>query len=579
MSIDMYVSSSRAQASSVKAMCQKQIQGYRQLQQAINQFVMSSGELQGKTYDSAKQYFSAVLSPLAKGGMLLAEATAKACQKFPDDYQSQVDSGDLKSSELEEQIQQYQKGIDTANSIMRDISSSSLPEPAKKIVLKSIKNVKDGQEKAKKKLDKKLKKLKAFHASSPSIFSEISALESAVNTGAAQAATCWNGSSGTFSMPKDMSWTETIENKAFEKKYAIERPKEMSDKEYQVYLTKLRAQEKDLRVEDGWDKSAIKEYFKAANQQTRNLTAAEAMKKVVELYGQTRLAGSDLFIKMWNAWDSGTSQIDAERKLNVLLKIVQVTTTLPNDPKAVADLLSRFDKNLAPDNAFWRDLANEVQKAFPEPSLLTGDFGKQINNLRYVVSAQQAQYVRDNFKGATDQEKLAQFLSGCKDYNLWESDRLHHKKANEGQGDWPDGYEEGNIKVVVDFNTEFILNGKGRFQNIIDPEGSSQNGIVNGASFNYANRNDYDSKNKNDPKSVHGRLDVNIGKVDPDWRKQTVENGGLKYLAPDKNQFKDSSNDDSSTDKKSVEELSNDRKKKFEDEIRILKREQYSGGK
>ncbi|MGM0338843.1 DUF3114 domain-containing protein [Enterococcus sp. AZ007] len=570
MNIDMYVSSSRAQASSVKAMCQKQIQGYQQLQQAINQFVMSSGELQGKTYDSAKQYFSAVLQPLAKGGMLLAEATAKACQKFPNDYQSQVDSGDLKSSELEEQIQQYKKGIDTANSIMKDISSSSLPEPAKKIVLKSIKNVKEGQEKAKKKLDKKLKKLKAFHASSPSIFSEIASLESAVNTGAAQAATCWNGSSGTFSMPKDMSWTETIENKAFEKKYAIERPKEMSDKEYQVYLTKLRAQEKDLRVEDGWDKSAIKEYFKAANQQTRNLTAAEAMKKVAELYGQTRLAGSDLFIKMWNAWDSGTSQIDAERKLNVLLKIVQVTTTLPNDPKAVADLLSRFDKNLAPDNAFWRDLANEVQKAFPEPSLLTGDFGKQINNLRYVVSAQQAQYVRDNCEGSTDQKKLAAFLSGCKDedYDLGESDRLHQKKGGNGFGAWPDGYEGGNIKVVVGFNTEFIINGKGRFQNIIDPEGASQNGVVNGASFNYANKNDYNAKKPKDTKSVHGRLDVNIGEVDPEWREKILDNDNQRYKSPSTDEYKDSSSDANyGNSGKSAKQNSTEQKDRFKQDI------------
>lgn len=147
MSIDMYVSSSQAQASSVKAMCQKQIQGYNELQQAINQFVMSSAELQGKTYDSAKQYFSAVLSPLSKGGMLLSEAVAEACQKFPDDYQSQVDSADLKSSELEQQIQQYQKGINTANSIIQEVSSSPLPDPVKKMVLKSIKSVRDGQKK------------------------------------------------------------------------------------------------------------------------------------------------------------------------------------------------------------------------------------------------------------------------------------------------------------------------------------------------------------------------------------------------------------------------------------------------
>jgi len=52
--------------------------------------------------------------------MLLSEA----CQKFPDDYQSQVDSADLPSSELEEQIRQYQQGIDTANAIIQALSAN-----------------------------------------------------------------------------------------------------------------------------------------------------------------------------------------------------------------------------------------------------------------------------------------------------------------------------------------------------------------------------------------------------------------------------------------------------------------------
>ena len=220
MSIDMYVSSSQEQATSVNTMCQKQIQGYQQLQQAINQFVMSSAELQGKTYDSAKQYFSAVLLPLAKGGMLLSEATAKSCQKFPDDYQSQVDSEDLKSSELEEQIKQYQQGIDTANAILQSLSTDPALGPLMNAVRKGVNNVKEGQEKAKKKLEEKLEKLKAFDASSPSIFSEIATLESAVNAGAKQAGTCWNSSTGMFNVPKDMPWIREINS--YEERKEIE---------------------------------------------------------------------------------------------------------------------------------------------------------------------------------------------------------------------------------------------------------------------------------------------------------------------------------------------------------------------
>lgn len=401
------------------------------------------------------------------------------------------------------------------------------------------------------------------------MFSEVKDLESAVNDGAKQASSCWNSGTGTFSLPsnENMLWAEKIENKSFEKNYKINRPKGMSDKDYQLYLTTLRGQEKDLRMKDGWDNSSIKEYFKQLNNQTKKLSGLEALSKTTELYNQTRIAGSELFLKMWNAWDTETSQFDAKRKLDVLLNIVQVTTELPNDPNEVMKLLDKFDKNLAPDSKFWRSLADEVQKAFPKPEILSGDFGKKINNLRYVSSAQQAEYIREKYKGDTDQEKLAAYLSSIDrdKYDLGESDRLHQKKSDKG---WPEGYGGGNIKIVIDFNTEFILNGEGRFQNIIDPRGSSVNGVVNGASFNYAHKNDYKASNSQSPDSFHGRLDVRIGGVDPSWRTETIDNNGKEYNYPGKKEYINSSGKysiDGSSVKDNSDKLKSDLKAKIEE--------------
>lgn len=529
MSIDMYVSSSRAQASSVKAMCQKQIQGYNELQQAINQFVMSSAELQGKTYDSAKQYFSAVLSPLAKGGMLLSEAVAEACQKFPDDYQSQVDSADLKSSELEEQIRQYQKGIDTANSIIQTVLSSPLPDPLKKTVLKSVKNVKEGQERAKKKLDKKLKKLKAFHASSPSIFSEIAALESAVNAGAKQAGNCWNGATGTFSTPKDMSWTETIENKAFEKKYAIERPKEMSDKEYQVYLTKLRAQEKDLRVEDGWDKSAIEEYFKAVNVDTRNLTAAEAMAKVAQKYSDTLLFGSDLYTKMYEACNYSD-----QGKIDMVLK--QLGAKIDENGALQLTGSHKIFEKMPPHAEFLNTWAKTVQKAYSGKELDDA----RVHQLRMYIDRNNLNYVQTKYgEGVSDEEALKRYalaeLQGEK--MIAEKGRLHNKYLKS------EGYSSGNEnhkRTSPDFHSEFILDSNGKFVsqwNVLDVDSNGkvitdrdyydkkyptaeeqrnfENQIMNGESYNYANKKD----------KIHNDLDVSPPPhYDYDLRKDIKKN-------------------------------------------------------
>ena len=520
----MYVGSSRAQANSVKRLCQKQIQGYQELQQAISQFVMCSAELQGKTYDSAKQYFSAVLLPLAKGGMLLSEAVAEACQKFPDEYQSRVDSGDLKSSELEQQIQQYQRGIHTAESILQTVSSSSLPELAKRTITKSIKNIKDGQEKVKKKLEEKLEKLKAFDAYSPSIFSDIAALESAVNAGAKQAATCWNGDKGIFSIPKDMSWIETIENKGFEKNYGINRPKRMSDEEYQIYLTKLRGQERDLRVKDGWDKAAIEEYFKAANTQTRELTAIEAMKKVSKLYSQTLLVGSDLYYKMYEACSySDQGKID--------MVLFQLGAVMDKNGTLQLTGSHKIFEKMPPHGDFLDSWAKTVQIAYKGEELSDA----RVHQLRMYIDRNNINYVRNIYgEGVTDEEALRRYalaeLDGKK--MIAEKGRLHNKYLKTEE------YKSGNEnrkRTSPDFHSEFILDTNGNFVsqwNVLETDKSGnvitdweyykkkyptekekryfESQVMNGESYNYGNKNDKE----------HDRLDSKSTKLDYPLRKE-----------------------------------------------------------
>lgn len=114
----------------------------------------------------------------------------------------------------------------------------------------------------------------------------------------------WNGNTGTFTVPNDddMGWAKTIGQRNFAKKYGIERPPNMSDKEYEVDLAKMQQQEKDLRVKDGGDKPAIMSYFKEVNGKTENLSAANAMTEVTKMFSQTQLVGSDLCTKMYEAY-------------------------------------------------------------------------------------------------------------------------------------------------------------------------------------------------------------------------------------------------------------------------------------
>lgn len=116
----MYLGQARQQASSVKSACNQLAQGYQSLLQRNQQFI-GAGELSSKGYDSAKAFFEAVIQPLIRGAEVGAEMTAAACQKFVDQYVSEVDSIDLKSDNLERRIQQINTSIQHIESIDRSM--------------------------------------------------------------------------------------------------------------------------------------------------------------------------------------------------------------------------------------------------------------------------------------------------------------------------------------------------------------------------------------------------------------------------------------------------------------------------
>ncbi|MFD2386240.1 MDR/zinc-dependent alcohol dehydrogenase-like family protein [Enterococcus rivorum] len=209
MSIDMYLGQARSQAASVKSVCNQLSQGYSSLLQSNQQFI-GTGELSSKAYDSAKAFFSAVIQPLVQGAEVGAEMTAEACQKFVDQYTSEVDSIDLKSDQLERRIQQVNQSIQNIQHINNSLPSLPLgTNPLKQINQRIIESL----ETTKRDLEKKLEKLLAFNATSPAIFSEVNAFYGTLAQGLQQANTSFNPSTGTFTLPQNLSWRNTVNEK------------------------------------------------------------------------------------------------------------------------------------------------------------------------------------------------------------------------------------------------------------------------------------------------------------------------------------------------------------------------------
>ncbi|MGC6768146.1 hypothetical protein [Enterococcus sp. LJL51] len=210
MSIDMYLGPARTQSADVQAMGTAHQQGYEAVQKAAASFAADQ-ILEAAAYTSAKDMFQAVILPLLQGGRLLSEAVAEACKSFPNKYLS-VDSGDLKSSELEEKIQRLNNEINAYNAIRISIESKDIGDNMKLRQLNANQKVINGLEDAKTELENKLEKLLEFHASSPALFAEISELTSAVNQGAAASNSSWNAATGTFQKPSgsSMDWVKKV---------------------------------------------------------------------------------------------------------------------------------------------------------------------------------------------------------------------------------------------------------------------------------------------------------------------------------------------------------------------------------
>ncbi|MBO0445690.1 hypothetical protein JZO78_04990 [Enterococcus ureilyticus] len=209
MSIDMYLGQARSQASSVKSACSQLAQGYTSLMQSNQQF-MSAGELSSKGYESAKEFFAAVIQPLVQGAEVGADMTAEACQKFVDQYTSEVDSIDLKSDDLERRIRQINTSILNMESINRGLpklpTGTNPLEQANRRIIESL-------ETTKRDLEQKLEKLMTFNGTSPAIFDGVNSFYSTLSQGLQQANGGFNPATGTFSVPKGkaLEWTKTVQ--------------------------------------------------------------------------------------------------------------------------------------------------------------------------------------------------------------------------------------------------------------------------------------------------------------------------------------------------------------------------------
>lgn len=539
MGIEVYCGSLDSQVESTTAMTKSQLDSYKELGNSLEQVENSVSDLSGKAYDSFRAFITSVIIPLKETGVALAEATQADVKSLPKEYRAQVADEDLQEDKLIEDIQHYDQLIAANQASIDTIAASKSTSSGSFQRLQGLQKLGDTYSAARDKLQEKLDKLRAFNASSPEIFGDIDALAQAIDTGVGQLDSSWDANTGTYSIPADLSWTtvagELKANRDFAKKYQIERPQNLSWKEYNSYITGLRQQAEELKKVDGWDDAAVKNYINQVKSSTAKLqTGQEFYNKRDELYAQTKEVGSDVYTGMYAA-----SKMSSREKLELVLKHLGAEVDEHNFMH-LTSATHKFSDKMSPHGDFLMYFRKDVILTFKDKSLKEdkSGLGQQIHLFRYYLDHQAIYYIRNNYEGASDYEKLLaygeeqeltfDYTTGANYHNRYDKDTDVFRRPYNMKVQVP---QESTVNPKKGFNNarmvEFIVNLEtGEFETQWDaydqhklPNGRYDSNpehythdelheIANTESFNYG-----PSKGNNDAVTgiyadQHNRLDV-----------------------------------------------------------------------
>lgn len=551
MGIEVYRGSLDSQATSTGTMVEQQLKAYEALETSLTQIENSASRLSGQAYDSFRTFVTSVVKPLKEAGIALADATQESVKKLPESYRSEVADEDLQEDKLVSDIEECKRMIAIFHAEINEIAASQSTSAGDFQRLQGLQRIEASFQKAKNEFQEKLNKLRAFNGMSPSIFWEIDILAQAIRIAVNQINVAWDPNTGMYSIPKDLSWSdlvnETIKNKEFENEYLPTKPKDVSAFEYNQFLTGLREQSVNLKEIDGWDKDAIKGYVKGVSKRTADIkTGSELNARRDALYAETKEIGSDIYTEMY-----ASSKLDSKAKVKLVLKQLGAET----DKKQFMHLTSKTHKiseNLPPHGDFNMYFRRDVVKAFGDKHLnyKKDSLRQQVHFFRYYLDRQAIYYIRSHYEGANDYEKLLaygkenniefDYTTGANYHNRFQQKdgfkRPYNMKVQVPQGNSAEGKDLNNARMV-----EFIVNlDTGEFESQWDaydkhklpngrydsnPDNYSKDElreIANTESFNYGPSTGQNSDVTKFYEGKHGMLDVD-GTPEPATRVRAKE--------------------------------------------------------
>lgn len=209
MSLNVFLGEIEAQSESMVASYHDMIEAMEGLMRAVNEFAFDQ-ELQGKTYDSAKQYFAATYRPLAQGMICLCEELIRQNKVFPRQFQADVATTDVIEDEIRNQIRQLDGQIQDIERLSNNVVGMALITP----IFVDLKR----------KLQEKLEALYRFDAETATSFDRAMDLTANIVRGLAEIDSdkAFQAKTGTFNMMGlNMAWRSALQKQWTAREEAI----------------------------------------------------------------------------------------------------------------------------------------------------------------------------------------------------------------------------------------------------------------------------------------------------------------------------------------------------------------------
>lgn len=306
------------------------------------------------------------------------------------------------------------------------------------------------------------------------------------------------------------------------------------------FIQRLTHQGEELSYFAGWDKKAVFAYLEAVNTrfnafgengyEARNVTQEEYLQELENTYKSARQIGSDVYTYMFQ--ESG---IEPMKK--ALLVLRQMGAYLDESGMLQMGAGDRFAPEMTPHSAFLEEYAACVREAYAKNEHAYRQLdNKMIHQFRMYIDKHNIEYVRNNYKGPTDYERLKSYAKNYEMKLYYGEPSRHHNKVEGGKHFQGQKYDK---ILTPNHLSEFIINVEtGEFVTQWDVLEIREDGTVGSTVSEYAKAGDKEEQKIVDTESfnyapadyvdAHNSLDVLPASPSRDAKKSLYLENDLK---------------------------------------------------